>query len=80
VAFTWRDDGDSRLLVVVNYAAHASQCWLLLPLPGIQAGQWRLTDLMGNAVYDREGRELSERGLYLDLGPWQYHVFELISS
>jgi hypothetical protein len=27
------------------------------------------------AVHDREGDDLTEHGLYLDLPPWGYHVF-----
>ena len=27
--------------------------------------------------YIREGNEVLERGLYLDLQPWTYHVFNL---
>jgi len=28
-------------------------------------------------VHTREGEELARRGLYLDLGPWDYNVFEV---
>ena len=28
-------------------------------------------------TYDRDGSELASRGLYVDLPPWGYHVFEL---
>jgi glycosidase len=76
VSFAWQGDG-ARLLVVVNYASHQSQCWLELPFRDLAQGSWRLTDLMGDAVYDRKGDELSSRGLYLDVRPWQFHVFEL---
>jgi hypothetical protein len=37
----------------------------------------RLTDLVSNVMYDREGDELLSKGLYLDMGPWQYHVFRI---
>ena len=37
----------------------------------------RLKDLTGPASYDREGSDLVSRGLYLDLSPWGYHVFEM---
>ena len=39
----------------------------------------RFKDLTGPAVYDRDGNELMARGLYLDLSPWSYHVFEVIA-
>jgi hypothetical protein len=32
---------------------------------------------MGPASYDRDGDDLVSRGLYLDLPPWSYHVFEM---
>jgi hypothetical protein len=32
---------------------------------------------MSDSQYDREGDELQSRGLYLDVGPWRAHVFEL---
>ena len=31
---------------------------------------------MGAASYDRDGSDLLSRGLYLDMPPWSYHVFE----
>jgi len=37
----------------------------------------RLKDLMGPASYDRDGTDLVSRGLYLDLPPWSFHVFEV---
>jgi hypothetical protein len=33
--------------------------------------------LLSAAVYEREGKDLLERGLYLDIGPWSYHIFNL---
>jgi hypothetical protein len=36
----------------------------------------RRQGLMGPATYDRDGGDLASRGLYLDLPPWGYHVFE----
>ena len=37
----------------------------------------QLKDSLSSACYIREGNELLERGLYLDLQPWSYHVFDL---
>jgi glycosidase len=79
VAFAWRGAGDERLLVVVNYAPNHSQCYLRLPFPDLAGRQWTLEDLMGEGVYERDGDALVEGGIYLDLRPWQYHVFDLRS-
>src|SRR5262245_5394437 len=77
VAGAWSGAGEQRLLVAVNYAPNLSQCRLRPPFPGLAGRRWRLKDLMGDAVYERDGDELAAHGLYLDVGPWQYHVFEL---
>ncbi|MGB6971475.1 MAG: hypothetical protein WBD61_04880, partial [Desulfobulbales bacterium] len=60
-----------------NYATHPSQCYLELPFGEIKNRSVRLKDLLSSACYDRKGDELLERGLYLDLQPWSYHVFNL---
>jgi len=66
-----------RLLITVNYAGHQSQCYAR-PLFGDPAGRRvRLKDLMSAASYDRDGIELGSRGLFLDLPPWGYHVFDV---
>ena len=65
------------MLVVVNYAPHSSQCYLQLPFPEIKDHSVQLKDLLSSASYVREGNELLERGLYLDLQPWSYHIFNL---
>jgi len=80
LTFGWQDPGPDRLLVVVNYAPHASQCYVRLPFDDLGGRGWSLADLTGDATYDREGDELRAKGLYLDLKPWQYHVFELKPS
>jgi hypothetical protein len=77
IAYGWQDSGGIRLIVGVNYASHQSQCYVRLPFADIAGGRWRLRDLLGTAQYDREGHDLQSRGLYLDVPPWQCHVFEM---
>ena len=77
VAFAWEGAGGQRLLVAVNFAPNRSQCYLRLPFAGLAGQRWTLRDLTGDATYEREGDELGARGLYLDVDPWHYHVFEL---
>jgi hypothetical protein len=76
IACSWQR-GDARLLVVVNYAPHHSQCYLPLDMPALSGRNVTLVDLMGDARYERPGDELNRGGLYLDLPPWGHHVFEL---
>jgi hypothetical protein len=77
VANSWRGSGGERMLIAVNYAPHPSQCYVDLPFPEIANRSVRLEDSLSSASYTREGNELLERGLYLDLQPWSYHAFEL---
>ena len=73
--------GDSSpLIVAINYAPNQSQCYLQIPFTEIEGKTLKLRDLMGQAVYDRRGDEISARGMYLDLPPWGYHVFELTTE
>ena len=77
VAFLWQGRDGAPVLVAVNYADHQSQCYVRLPLTDIGGRQLRIADLMGPATYDRDADDLASRGLYLDLPPWGYHVFEI---
>jgi hypothetical protein len=77
IAFVWEGTDGQRLLVAVNYAANQSQCYVRLPFANLAGKRWRLCDLLSDAVYDREGNDLLNRGLYLDMPAWSYHLFEL---
>jgi hypothetical protein len=77
LAFAWQLPGGHRLLVAVNYAGNESQCYVRLPFPDLGGARWNLTDLMGDAAYERDGGDLQGRGLYLDMRPWQACVFTI---
>ncbi len=61
----------------MNYAGNQGQCYVRLPFPELAGRAVRFSDLMSPASYDREGSDVAEKGLYLDLPPWGYHVFEV---
>jgi hypothetical protein len=48
-----------------------------LSFPEVRGKQVRLTDVIGTEVYDREGSELVDHGLYIDHAPWHFNMFEL---
>jgi len=77
IAFGWGGIGGVRLVVAVNYSPTQGQCYLRLPFPELAGGDWRLQDMMSDVYYDRRGNELHAQGLYLDLPPWGYQVFEI---
>jgi hypothetical protein len=65
------------MLIVVYYAPNTSQCYICLPFPEIESRQVRLQDLLSAASYSQAGNELLGRGLYLEMEPWSYHIFNL---
>ncbi len=77
VAFVWSGNDGTRQVVVVNYAGNQAQCRLPLPFPELRGRQVCVTDVLGTEVYDRDGNELVDHGLYIDHAPWHYNVFEL---
>jgi hypothetical protein len=77
LAFAWQGSGGERLVATVNYAPNQGQCYVRLPLGDLAGRSIRFNDLMGPASYDRGGSDVASAGLYLDMPPWGYHVFEV---
>jgi hypothetical protein len=74
LAWTWQD-GERRTLIVVNYAATPSQG---VVQPGWQdVGMWRLEDSVTGQVFERDGEDIQESGLYVELGPWGAHFLSV---
>jgi len=67
---------DRRHLIVANLSARRSQA--RVRMPGVKpAGRtWRLRDLLSGDEYERDGDEMTDPGLFVDLPPWGYHVLE----
>jgi Alpha amylase, catalytic domain len=77
LAFAWQRPGGDGVLVTVNYASTQGQCYVRLPFQDLVDRSVRFDDLMGPASYDRAGNDVLQGGLYLDVPPWGYHVFEM---
>jgi glycosidase len=77
VAYAWSGEDGGRYLVAVNYVGNQAQCRLPLPFPEFRAKQVHLTDLAGTEIYDRDGDDLVDNGLFIDHSPWHFNVFEL---
>ena len=77
IAFAWKDANNSMALVVVNFASHASQCYIRVPFSELSGDLIRFRDLMSTAVYDRSGNDVIEKGMYFDMPAWGFHIFEV---
>lgn len=75
LVFAWEKSADERLIVAVNYAPNHSQCHVCLPFEDLRGQRWRLKDQLSEASYEWHGDDLTGRGLYLDMKPWQATVY-----
>jgi hypothetical protein len=73
VAWSWRLGGDRRL-VVVNLSDAPAQGLLRLGWPDLAGRRWLLCDAFSGDRFQREGLELLDPGLFVDLPPWGFHV------
>ncbi|HTP66977.1 MAG TPA: alpha-amylase family glycosyl hydrolase [Geobacteraceae bacterium] len=76
VAWCW-DEGDKRHLVAVNLSEQGSQGKIRLPWGDLADCSWTFTDLLDGTAFAREGADLRDNGLYVDLGPWRFHFCSL---
>ncbi|WP_055073519.1 alpha-amylase family glycosyl hydrolase [Pseudanabaena sp. 'Roaring Creek'] len=76
VGFAWQNREGQKAIVVVNYAGNQSQCFVHMPWDVTSKLKYVFKDLVGSESYIRNGEELANRGLYLDLPPWGYHIFK----
>ena len=68
--FTWQSSPAEFELIVVNYASHASQCYINLAEETKHYTRWELRNRVGDESYLRERTELESKGLYLDIPAW----------
>ncbi len=76
LTWCWVKD-DERALVVVNFGPAPAQGRVEVPWDALRGATWRLADALSGDSYDRGGDEMRDGGLYVDLGPWQSHVFQV---
>jgi hypothetical protein len=75
LVFSW-EQADQLLVGVVNYGPAQGQCYVTLDMPVLRGRKFTLVDLLGDARFEREGDGLAGNGLYLDLPPWGFNLFE----
>jgi len=80
LCFAWVQASGPRYLIAVNFAPSQSQCYVKLPFAAPAASTLVFRDAMGTEVYDRDSAGLNSHGLYLDLPPWRYNVFEIATK
>lgn len=76
LSWCWVKD-DERSLIVIHFGPDRAQARVHLPWDELRGRTWRLDDALSGEVYDRSGDEMRDAGLYVDLGPWQCHLFRV---
>ena len=75
VAWAW--DDEERFVVVVNFSDRPAQGRIALGFAGLTDRSWDLVDVLTERTFHRDGAELAESGLFVDLGPWRHHLLAL---
>ncbi len=76
IILLWRE-APGTLLVCINNAGTSAQCRVRLSIgPGLH----RLPDQLGPECYERDGAEMAQSGLYLDLPAWGINAFMVEAS
>ena len=74
LAWQW-ELNDAKRLVVINYSAVVSSCKIKLDVKDYPE-EFELNDLMNDQNYLRFSDEVYFTGLYIELKPYQAHIFE----
>ena len=79
VAWSWLLE-DEFYLIVVNLSDCSSQARVRVPWPKMRLdATWQMIDLLSDSLYERDGDEMSSEGLYVELGPWNYHFLQCLA-
>jgi hypothetical protein len=78
VSWSWQKD-EERYLVVINLSDCPSQAQVQVPWADASR-KWHLTDVLSGATYEREDAGMRSPGLYVGLGPWEYHFFQCLPA
>ena len=77
IVYRWLHPDHGARITAVNFGPDQAQCYVPLQLAGIAGRNIRLRDRLSNDFYERAGDSLLHPGLFLDMAPYQVHVFEL---
>jgi hypothetical protein len=78
IAWSWTpadDAGGVRgHVVVVNLSESQAQAQIPLPWPDLPGRRWGLLDLLSGDDFRRDGGQLADPGLYVDMRPGQFYL------
>jgi hypothetical protein len=75
VSWCWQQ-GEARCIIVVNLSDAPAQGRVRAPWDDLKGRRWRLQDAFTTEVYERDGDEIRDQGLYVDVPAWGFHFLE----
>jgi hypothetical protein len=76
LVWCWAKDGE-RALILVNFSDMTSQALIRVPWDEVRDKMWRLDDKFTADTFERSGFDMRDAGLFVELEPWQCHLFQL---
>ena len=76
MAWGWQYE-NARALIVVNYSDTRSQGMVKLTWDVLRGREWRMSDMLNGDVFIRDGNQMRQEGMYVDLDAWGMHLLEL---
>lgn len=80
VTFLYEDENLKKDLVVINLSPYQSQCRVKIESYDLIGKNFLIKDRLSDEEYLRNGDEMFNKGLYLDLKPYQSQIFEFIKK
>lgn len=74
LAWCWQ--GRTRWLIVVNLSADTAAGLVRTTWDDLRGHEWQLIDPTQDISFARSGDELVD-GLFVELGPWKWHMFRI---
>jgi len=76
IAFAWEYQ-ESKFVAIVNFAPYRGQALIRFPFPDMSGQAIYLREIFDDTIFNRNGTELIQQGLYADLSGWGFHLLEL---
>lgn len=78
VVFLYENEKLAKDLVVINLSPYQSQCRVKIESYDLIGKKFLIKDRLSDEEYLRDGEEMFNQGLYLDVKPYQSQIFEFI--
>lgn len=77
VSWCWETEGH-RYIIAINLSDWNTQARIRLPWSDVRGQTLRFDDLLSGETYSpRDGTEIANQGLYVELGPWAFNFMSI---